>query len=312
MSNTVKYNQIKNLCNDFYLEMEKIVTQVFCDIKLTHNEYFCDLKNYLFGSSKQIRSCLIFLFAQNLGYKPNDTDIIKLAAVVEIIHNATLIHDDIIDNSPIRRGNISLHEKYNNKLGVISGDFLLSIAFNLLLNLPQSIMKNFAECLNSLCFGEINQYFSLEVTPTIDEYLKKSEQKTSSLFIAALKSLMEIKNPEMSLSAQKFALHFGRAFQINDDLKNIISSDENKPILNDIKQGIYTLPVIYALGEAKDLSLISDDEIIKNATNELAIKETKNLLSSELNKAISYLKDLPENNYKYSIIKLCELFNVNF
>ena len=148
MEKQCKYNQIKNLCNDFYSEMENFVTQIFSNLEINHNEYFRDLKNYLFGNSKQIRSCLIFLFANNLGYKPNDMDIIKLATAVEIIHNATLIHDDIIDNSPIRRGNISLHEKYNNKLGVISGDFLLSIAFNLLLDLPQSVMKNFAICLN--------------------------------------------------------------------------------------------------------------------------------------------------------------------
>ena len=312
MEKQCKYNQIKNLCNDFYSEMENFVTQIFSNLEINHNEYFCDLKNYLFGNSKQIRSCLIFLFANNLGYKPNDMDIIKLATAVEIIHNATLIHDDIIDNSPIRRGNISLHEKYNNKLGVISGDFLLSIAFNLLLDLPQSVMKNFAICLNSLCFGEINQYFSIKTTPTVEEYLKKSEQKTASLFIAALKSLMEIKNSELSIAAEKFALHFGRAFQINDDLKNIISTDKNKPILNDIEQGIYTIPVIYAFGELQDLSLTPENEIIEKTTNKSAINKTKKILDIELNTAISCLKNFPENDYKYSIIELCELLNVNF
>lgn len=311
MTNHNKYKKIKNLCDDFYLEMDKLVTQVFCNIEINQSEYFCDLKNYLFGNSKQIRSCLIFLFSKNLGLKSSEKDIIKLAAATEIIHNATLIHDDIIDNSPIRRGAISIHQKYNNKLGVISGDFLLSVALNLLLELPPQVMKNFGTCLNSLCLGEINQYFSIKSTQTIYKYLKKSEQKTSSLFIAALKSLMEIKNHNSTNQISHFAQHFGLAFQIRDDLKNIINHNQNtKPIFNDIEQGVYTAPVIYAFGENKNLTELSAKEIIDKASDQQAISQTKTLLNNEILTAIENINFLPENDYKTAIINLCNLLSV--
>lgn len=307
MSKINDYNEIKSLCNDFYSEMDKIITQAFCDLDDKYNEYFCDLKKYLFGSSKQIRSCLIFLFSKNFGYTYTDIDIVKLAAATEIIHNATLIHDDIIDESSIRRGNISLHEKYSNKLGVISGDFLLSVALNLLLDLPSQVMKNFGVCLNSLCIGEINQYFSKQLTPTIEEYLKKSELKTSALFVAALKSLFDMRDSEYSPNAELFALHFGRAFQIKDDLKNIINITENKPVLNDISQGIFTAPVIYEYGEMQDLSKNSSQEIIARIKDGNAIGKTRDLLSSEIKMSINQLMFFPKNEYLDSICLLCEL-----
>ncbi len=307
MNRKEKYNQLKNLCSNFYSEMDELVTQVFYAVNISHQEYFGDLKNYLFGSSKQIRSCLIFLFAQNLGYKVTDTDIIKLAAAVEIIHNATLIHDDIIDNSALRRGKVAMHEKYSNKLGVISGDFLLSIALNLLLELPPIVMKNFASCLTSLCLGEINQYFYTKKTPTICEYLKKSEQKTSSLFVAGLKSLLELKNVDFVQEIVTFAFHFGRAFQVKDDLQNIILDKENKPVLNDIEQGIYTLPVILAFGENADLSQIPSCEIIKKTRNSDVIAGTIEFLNKEISIAISSIEQFPQNNYKDVILELCEM-----
>ncbi len=310
MSKLNNYSEIKNLCNEFYIELEKLVTKTFSQYLTLDKIYIEDLKNYICGSSKQIRSCLIFLFAQNFGYNADDKDIIKLAAAVEIIHNATLIHDDIIDKSDIRRGNFTLHKKYSNKLGVISGDFLLSLALNLLLELPATIMKNFAICINSLCLGEINQYFSLKTTPTLKQYLKKSEQKTSSLFIAALKSLIEIKNLDYVNNIETFATHFGRAFQIKDDLKNIYSKSEKKPVLNDIENGIYTLPVILAYGENINLTQNSVDEIIKNSNNELIIKKTTKLLNDEISSAINCLEQFPENKYKKAIVKICELLNI--
>lgn len=310
MCNQEKYNQIKNLCSDFYSEMDKLIAQVFFDFESINNEYLSDLRNYLFGESKQIRSCLIFLLAKNLGYSSADKDIVKLATVVEIIHNATLIHDDIIDDSPIRRGQDALHEKYSNKLGVISGDFLLSLAMKLLLDLPPVVMQNFSRCLMQLCSGEIEQYFSLQKTPSFVIYFKKSEQKTSSLFIAGVISLFNLKKIECVSFIEAFANHFGRAFQIKDDLKNIISKDDNKPILNDIEQGLYTLPVIYAYGENKDLTNIPPEEILEKTMAQAVIEKTINVLNEEVQSAINNISVLSDNEYKKAIISLCNLLKI--
>ena len=234
-------------------------------------------------------------------------DIVKLATAVEIIHNATLIHDDIIDEAQIRRGEAALHHKYSNKLGVISGDFLLSVAFNLLLDLPNDVIKEFSSCLNLLCFGEIKQYFSQKRTPTFEQYFKKSEMKTSSLFIAGLVSLSKMKKIGSEEEIKLFAQHFGLAFQFRDDLKNIIDEDKSKPFLNDISQGIYTLPVIFAYGENKDLSNELPEKIIQKSKEMKNIEQSKKLIAKEIKFAINSLDKNPRNNYKFSLIELINL-----
>ena len=309
MSVNVQYKQIKELCGEFYSEMDKLITDLFCDSDIENAKYFDDLKEYLFGSSKQIRSCMVFLFAQNLGYTLKDKDIIKLATAVEIIHNATLIHDDIIDETDLRRGNKTIHKKYNSKLGVISGDFLLSVAFSLLVDLPVCVMKNFSVCLKLLCSGEIEQYFSLKKTTTIEKYLNKSEKKTSALFVSAIKSLFDMKSQSLSSEAENFALHFGRAFQIRDDLKNILLKQDNKPVLNDIEQGIYTAPVIFAYGENKELSGVLSETIMQESMTNIPVCKTKELLKQEINGAVMSLALFKQNKYLDAIKILCEMLD---
>lgn len=300
------FDYIKNLCVEEYKELNSFISNCFKNEKISNTEYKLDLSKYLTGNSKQIRSCLIFLFAKALNVNI-DEKIIKLASAVEIIHNSTLIHDDIIDNADLRRGNTPLHIKYGNKLAVLSGDFLLSIALSLLVELPQDIMKNFATCLQNLVNGEISQYFEKQKTPSINEYLKKTENKTASLFIASLKSLCNLTNTEYSQNIEIFAKHFGISFQIRDDLKNFIIDFEQKPYLNDIQHGIYTAPVIFAFGENLNLSEYSTDEIAQKSKSKEVKAKTQNLINTQLEQAIKTIDFLPNSEYKKAILALCNL-----
>ena len=300
------YNQIKALCSDCFDKMDKLIFEKLSQKNNGNELYKSDLCNYLLKSSKQIRSCLIFLFAKALNLNI-DSEIIKLAAAVEIIHNATLIHDDIIDEATKRRGTTTLHLKYENKLAVISGDFLLTVALDMLVDLPPQIMKNFSSALQQLVQGEINQYFSKNKTPTISEYIKKSQSKTAALFVTALKSLADLKAQNNTKTMENFANHFGIAFQIKDDIKNFICNETQKPTFNDLEAGIYTAPVIYAFGENSNITELSTNEILNKIQNSNAMNQTQNLLNTYLNQALKDIDFVSENNYKQAIICLCKM-----
>lgn len=293
--------------------MSLIIIKRFEDTSIQNKEFLSELKKYFNSGSKQIRSCLIFLFSRALfGNVCNNT--IKLAAAVEFLHNATLIHDDIIDDAAVRRGKTTIHTKYGNKLAIISGDYLLSLAMSLLSELDDmSIINNFSCCLKFLCQGEVEQYFSQKTTPTINQYLQKSAAKTASLFEAGLKSLSNLNNNKFNKSLNTFANHFGTAFQISDDLKNFSYSNDAplqnapKPLLNDIKNGIYTAPVIYAFGENKDLTKTSTEEIINSATQCEPLKKTLQLIRKEKESATLQILNLEDSPYKQALLELCEM-----
>jgi len=299
------YAEIKSLVADDLEKMSSVISDVLLR-NHTDKDFSEELNHYCQSGSKQLRSCLIFLFARAIHGKVCGSTI-KLAAAVEIIHNATLIHDDIIDSAKTRRGQTSIHIKYGNKLAILAGDFLLSIAISILSEMNNSIVNNFAQCLNSLCKGEIEQYFEQKTTPSIEQYLEKSQSKTASLFIAGLKSLGELNEQAYSENLSVFAKHFGTAFQISDDLKNFTEQTAAKPAFNDIESGIYTAPVIYAFGENKDLSSVPVKNIIDAALAPIAQTKTIDLLNKEKNLAAEQLQPLPESVYKQALIDLCNL-----
>ncbi len=290
--------------------MSSVISERIYKTNIPEQEFLNELNEYFKSGSKQLRSCLIFLFAKAINAEVNEKTV-KLAAAVEIIHNATLIHDDIIDESDIRRGKTALHKKYGNKLSIIAGDYLLSLAINLLSETGNSkIIENFANCLNALCLGEIEQYFSQKTTPSLEEYIIKSEAKTASLFKASLKSLADLQEKKHSKSLETFAKYFGIAFQISDDLKNISAlpqKEKQKPRFNDIKAGIYTAPVIYAFGENKLLDKFSTDEIIKKSGTKPIQEKTKQLIKTQVNEAKRQITNIPDSAYKQAILKLCDL-----
>lgn len=309
MIEPARYNKIKDTVFD---DFQKLSIEIKKTIDLLKNENIAfgnDIQQYLCGNSKQIRACLLFLFANAILGKTNE-NIIKLASAVEIIHNATLIHDDIIDNALIRRGHTTINKKYDSKLSIIAGDFLLSIAINILNSIKNpSIIKNFSNCLISLCKGEINQYFSKQETPTIKEYIEKSKNKTASLFIATLKSLSNLNNNIYEKELINFALNFGIAFQINDDLNNILNEKKQKPLFNDISSGIYTAPIIFGYGENKNLANIKTNDILKTAKEEKNINLTKKLINHYISLAKAEIRNLPESIYTQALNNLCNIFS---
>ena len=270
------------------------------------NKISDDIFDFIFSKSKRLRPTLIFLFAKSLGIKISD-NIYNLAACGELIHNSTLIHDDIIDDAQLRRGKVSLNKKLGNNLSVLAGDFLLSSA---MLHLTKCsnirCFEIFSSSLQNMCKGEINQHFTLNEIPTFDEYIEKSKNKTAELFNASICALFEMENLSNIQDASSFALNYGIAFQIKDDLVNILKTDNTKPQLSDIYNGIYGAPVIFLKEKIQNIDNLSKEEIIKLVNDKEIIAKTLDMIEEYAKKAIASLEFIKDNQYKQELISLCE------
>ena len=269
----------KNIEPEIKLVKEELVKKINIEKGLQDK-----LFELLQAPSKHIRTVVSFLYLKALGLEINEKQIIYQSAI-ELVHNASLIHDDIIDESKTRRTIETINHEFGNKLAVITGDFLLSVALKKIRTLKQSeIIDMFAQTLDDMCQGEIQQQFSKFKISTIEEYIKKTELKTAKLFETAICGSLII--AQSDIQAKNFANYFGIAFQIRDDLINIKTSK------TDIKDGIYTAPVILS----------------SNTENfETGIEKTEILLNNYINKTKKELSVLPENNYKNTLINLVEL-----
>lgn len=285
-------------------EVEQVKQKLFDGIELEDH-----LKTNLFkifnAPSKHIRAVVSFLMLKALDIEVNTSQII-LQASIELVHNASLIHDDIIDESEKRRGVETLNTYFDNKLAVIAGDYLISLALKRIRSLNSfEIIDMFAQTLDDMCQGEVAQQFGKYKIPTIEEYIKKTEQKTAKLFETAICGGLSLGSTESHLAPpetdlciasvpysdgginiQNFAKAFGIAFQIRDDLINAKTSK------SDFKDGIYTAPVILA-GSIEGF--------------ENGIEKTQDLLNNYIECAKNEIEKLKDSKYKTALIELLGL-----
>lgn len=279
-----------------------LITEI---INKNKNPITDNISDFINSKSKKLRPCLIFLFAKAMNIKITQ-DIYNLALATEIIHNATLIHDDIIDDASTRRGNVSLNKSLGNNLSVLTGDLLLSFAIQELNKLKNPvIIEIFSSAMRKMCNGEINQHFSIDKIPTIEEYIEKSQNKTAELFSASLEALCIIADIYEKELIKNFAVNFGIAFQIKDDLKNITDSDLLKPSLIDIYNGIFTAPVILLKKEINNIEDLSKNELIaKLKGNSQIVNKTKKIIEKYSHKAIASIDFIRDNQYKSKLIEI--------
>ncbi len=283
-----------------------------------------DIGLFLFAKSKRLRPLILFLIKDALKIETNNS-IVQLAAALELLHSATLIHDDIIDEANLRRQIPTLNFKYNSKMAVISGDYLLSLCLKELskINEPK-IFEYFSENTYQICKGEINQFFNKNRVVSIEEYLEKSKNKTSSLFMAGVKSLLYLINSakgnmnkipnDIQKGILNFVLKFSLAFQIYDDIENFQNDFQGKiseKSSSDIENGIYTLPYLYISQQNNSYGIIdlknkTFDEKLYNKT----LNFSKEYLNNILNEALESIKPL-KDKYKTTLLqKLVETFKI--
>ncbi len=282
------------------------------------NDLVADISSHLLSSAgKRLRPALFFLCAK---LKSEDIkDFMSVAVAIELIHSATLVHDDVVDNSNSRRGIPSVNSKWGNQASVLTGDYLFAKAFALLTSVGyMSIIDVMSEVVEKMSEGEIQQLeevYSPEITEEI--YLDRVKKKTALFISSSCKSggivsgasEMEVK------SLQSYGYNLGIAFQIIDDLLDFLGDekDTGKPVGNDLRHGTITLPVIYMLDSSKMRDTFKAD-IKKRRVNEESIKqiareinETKafdrayNLAEEYVNQAVSDLEAFPDSSHKQTL-----------
>lgn len=278
------------------------------------------------AGGKRIRPALSFLSTGLIGKEINE-EVYLVSEISELIHTASLVHDDIIDNSLVRRGKPSANSKWDNAVTVISGDFMFArAAVNLGKLGVNDITSLFAGVLSDLCDGEIRQVekkFSTELD--WDYYYLKTFKKTASLFEASTKApaIAYSMSPEEINACANFGKNLGMAFQIVDDILDYTASSEDlgKPAFADLKEGQITLPVLFALEDPEHGSRvkISIEKLASgtNADNEapevFEILQSCGAIEKSFAKAKEYadaakadIKNFPDSIYKEALEQLCD------
>lgn len=244
------------------------------------------------NNGKMIRSKIGLYLLKSLGIEVDDT-FIKFLSVVELVHNASLFHDDVIDNEDERRNFPSLNKVYGNKIAILHGNIILSNAITILLEIGNDeLVSEMNDCVKKMCYGELLQQKQINKIPSMDEYIEKTSLKTASLFRYMMLGLSILLGGKYKTEFENFAENFGIAFQISNDLKDYLKGLKES---DDIKNGVYTAPIIYA----KSIKIDS-----------VAIDKTKDLIDNYLKRARRVLDFLEEGEYKTALIGVIKCLRI--
>ena len=261
---------------------------------------------------KYIRPAIVLLMARVINPRFSDERLIKTAASIEILHMASLIHDDVIDDSPKRRGAVSIQSRFGKDIAVYSGDLLFTVFFDLLNESAKnraSFQRN-AHAMRSVLNGELGQMAErFDTNQTLINYLRNVNGKTATLFWLAAGEGAQIAgaNSRQVFCARSFGRNIGISFQMLDDLLDYSDGQSlNKPVMEDLATGVYSLPLLLALRHqaskrlllpllAKKRQLSASDmvKIHQIVQDSGALQETENLATKFTDKALERLYELP-------------------
>ena len=282
---------------------------------------------YLIHSGgKRLRPLLLLLAAKGFGYDGDKH--IKLAAIIEFIHTATLLHDDVVDASELRRGQSTANAVFGNEASVLVGDFLYSRAFEMMVDVDQMlVMDVLAKTTNTIAEGEVLQLLNCNDPDTSEErYLTVIRNKTAKLFEAAtrLAAMISSQDEAMQQSLANYGMHLGIAFQLIDDALDYSadSSTLGKNIGDDLAEGKPTLPLIHCMktGTPEQAEIIRN-AIISGAVDQIeqvrnAIESTDSITytarraEEQARLAMDSVANMPASPYKQALLDLA-LYSVH-
>lgn len=313
-------NILKLSADDMQAVNLLIQQQVSSDVALIDQLGF-----YIVNSGgKRLRPLLSVLAARALKIQNNDHH--SLAAIIEFIHTATLLHDDVVDESTMRRGRETANELFGNQASVLVGDFLYSRAFQMMVELKRMrVMEILSDATNRIAQGEVMQLMNCNDPSTTEaQYLEVIYSKTARLFEAAtqLAAVLTDQRPDIELAMQKYGKHLGTAFQLVDDVLDYTSSSEEmgKQAGDDLAEGKPTLPLLHAMWHAHkdDAQLIKDaienanglehlTHIVEVMEKSGSLSYTKELAQAEADKAKEAIAILPDSTFKDALLGLADI-----
>lgn len=315
----IDFDAIKQLTlNEAQAVDSLIIEELHSDVILIN-----EIGRYIIGNGgKRLRPMLLLLAAKALGDVSQNHLI--LAAVIEFIHTATLLHDDVVDESDLRRGKESANAVWGNAASVLVGDYLYSSAFEMMVRTNNMrVMGLLSKTTTAIAEGEVLQLLNCNNPETTEaKYLEVIARKTAILFSAAtqLAAIISGSNAEIETALASYGQHLGIAFQLIDDALDYKASAEElgKNLGDDLAEGKPTLPLIYAIqnGTPEEAAIIVS--AIKTGNREVfndvytvvkrtqAITYTEQRADEEAQKAIDALNILPESDYKNALILLAK------
>jgi octaprenyl-diphosphate synthase len=280
------------------------------------------IAEYIIGAGgKRIRPVLVLLLANAYGYRGGAHH--ELAAVVEFIHTATLLHDDVVDESSMRRGRKTANALFGNAASVLVGDYLYSRSFEMMTALDNMrVMQILSRATTVIAEGEVLQLLNMhDPDVTRESYLTVIRSKTAKLFEAAaqLGALIAGANDARIEAAGEFGRSLGTAFQLIDDVLDYAgdASEIGKNVGDDLREGKPTLPLIYVMenGTPEQRELIRAcietgdethfDAVLSAVTNSGALDYTRREAEAAAARAQAAIADLPDSEYKQSLLQLC-------
>lgn len=277
---------------------------------------------HLFGAKgKRVRPAIVLLISKATTQGNLTPRHRRLAEITEMIHTASLVHDDVVDESELRRGVPTVHSSFGNRIAVLAGDFLFAQSSWYLANLDNlDVVKLLSQVIMDLAEGEIQQGLSrFSSDLSIDAYLEKSYYKTASLIANSSKAAAVLSEAPLSLGEDlyRYGRHLGLAFQIVDDILDFTGSTEElgKPAGSDLRSGNLTAPVLYALEKAPTLELLIEREFAQPGDLEQAIalvqtghgiERSRELAKHHARLAVESLESLPPSSYRQALTKLAD------
>ena len=316
---TIDFDSIKQLTAIDAIAVDQlIINELSSDVILINQ-----MGRYIVGNGgKRLRPMLLLLAAKALG-RVSDNHLV-LAAVIEFIHTATLLHDDVVDESDLRRGKESANAVWGNAASVLVGDYLYSSAFEMMVRTGNMrVMEILSKTTTAIAEGEVLQLLNCNNPETTEaKYLEGVARKTAILFSAAtrLSAVISGVSVEIEEGLAQYGQHLGIAFQLIDDALDYKASqiDLGKNLGDDLAEGKPTLPLIYAIqkGTEHEASIII--QAIKNGNRDVfnevyaivkstqAIAYTEQRADEEAEKAIAALSVLEDSDYKAALIQLAK------
>ena len=272
------------------------------------------------AGGKRLRPALLLLMCGALGYRGDQR--YNLAAVVEFIHTATLLHDDVVDESTLRRGRATANEAFGNPASVLVGDFLYSRAFQMMVDAGNMrVMQTLSEATNVIAEGEVLQLMNMHDASLSEEgYLRVIRSKTAKLFEASarLAALLAGSSPLIEQSCADYGQSLGTAFQVIDDILDYDGDvlEMGKNLGDDLREGKATLPLIIAMqrGTEVERSTVKQaiesggtgqiDSIVAIVQKTGALEATRQAAAAEAQRALKALENLPQNSYSDALREL--------
>ena len=306
--------------NDMAKVNEIIQAQLNSDVSLINQLGFYIVS----GGGKRLRPLLALLSAKALDYEGDKHTL--AAAFIEFIHTATLLHDDVVDESDMRRGKATANAAFGNAASVLVGDYIYTRSFQMMTQLGSlKILEVMSDAVNVIAEGEVQQLMNCNDPDTSEaSYMQVIYSKTARLFEAATQiGALLVEAPEPVENALKnYGRYLGTAFQLVDDVMDYASDgkDMGKNVGDDLAEGKPTLPLLHAMrhGDPKQTQLIRDaiehangmdhlDEILAAMDQAGSLAYTSQKAQEEADKAIAELAILPESDYKQALITLAHM-----